>query len=86
MDKDKFGNLVKEDGICTVNPNNENQIIFIETGNVYEFVNGIMDTDNPFMKKVGNNDSYSNVDFDNLPTPLEATILVENDNKLRWEH
>lgn len=86
MYKDKFGNLVKESGVCTINPDDENQIIFVKTGNVYEFINGVMDTDNPFVKEVGNNDNYSDIEFDELPTPLDASILIEDNDKLRWEH
>lgn len=85
MYKDEFGNVIVENGKCTVNPNNEDEIIFIKSGNKYKFINGIMDTDNPFMKKVGENNKYKNTNFDNLPCPLMATILKEGD-KLRWEH
>lgn len=80
-----YKDIIIEDGKCTVNPNNEDEIIFIETGNKYKFINGVMDTNNPFMKKVGKNNKYKNTKFDDLPCPLTATIFKEGE-KLRWEH
>lgn len=91
MYKDEFGNSIKESGICTQNPFNENQVIFVDTGNIYEFINGIMDIKNPYVELVGEVDDITfdnlqRMDFDDLPTPLEASILIEDNNKLRWEH